>query len=343
MSLSTEGLDAHLARGVVSVYVVAGEEPLLIIEAADAIRTRARALGFDEREVLDVPTAREFNWNELTQAYASGSLFSPRRIIELRMSGGPGLEGGAALTEIAQKPNPDVLLLVTTGPLDFRARKGGWFLALEQAGAGVYLSAVDRGHLEPWLRRRAAALGLALGDEALQFLADRTEGNLLAAAQEIRKLALLTAEGVIDAAGVEQVVGDHARFEAFDWLDQVLGGDPAAAARALHRLREEGESVQALTGAFASDLRKLVQAEAAGRGDPARGLASIRFFPARKSAYFRALSRLRAPQLNAALDRLSQIDRLSKRSGGEPAAWEELLVLGSKLSGASRSRDVTAS
>ena len=331
MTLSLAQLGVQLQRGLAPVYVVAGEEPLLINESADAVRATARQQGFSERTVLDA--GRDFQWGDLITLYATGSLFAERRIVEVRLAGGPGVEGGGVLSGLAARPNPDVLLLVVAGALDYRARQGGWFRALENAGAGVYVTAVLRDDLPGWIRQRARAQGLTLSDDAVSLLAERTEGNLLAAAQEILKLALLAGGAGVDVRSVEAAVADNARFGVFDWLDQVLSGEPVGAARALRRLREEGESVQALIGAFAYDLRQLEKAAQAGGGDVARAGAGLKVFPSRKPAYLRALSRLGPRDMGSALDGLARADRLSKRTGGEPAAWEELLVLGSKVGG----------
>lgn len=333
MQLKPQQIRAHLAKNLAPVYVVAGEEPLLIQETLDAIRARARADGYSEREVLDAE--RGFDWQRVVDSCASLSLFASRRIVEVRMPAGPDEAGRKVLQQLAQQPVPDVLLLVVCGPLDSRARDAAWYKAIENAGAGVYAWPVKAQELVPWLQERLRAAGVQADVEAVKLLAERTEGNLLAAAQDAAKLALLFPGRNVTAEDLAQAVADSARFEAFDLNDRILDGDAAGAARSLARLREEGFAPLEILGALMWSLRQLIKAsltyartrDAAGACDA----AGVRRF--QQARYLKALPRTRPGEAMGWLRRAARIDRMVK-TGQEAAAWEELLTLILAASGA---------
>jgi DNA polymerase III subunit delta len=329
-------LSAHLAKGLAPVYVLGGEEPLLLQEALDAIRAAAREQGFAEREVLDVE--RGFDWQRLTEACASMSLFSSRRVVQVNLpTGAPGVDGGRTLSALAEKPPTDVLLLLVCGEIDWRNRQGGWYAALERAGAALYCEAIKGEQIAPWLAARARQEGVRLDAEALQELAERTEGNLLAASQDLTKLKLLFADQEISAAQLREAVMDSARFEAFDLNDRWLAGDVEGGVRSLARLRDEGAALPEILGAVVYSLRQL--AKAAGiyaqtrSADVACDRAGVRR-PSRP-LFARALARVRPAETLGWLSRCARIDAMSK-TGQEAAAWEELLTLILAASGAPR-------
>lgn len=335
MRLNSGQIEAQLKRGLAPCYVLAGEEPLLIQEAQDAIRAAARAQGYDERETLDVE--RDFDWNHLLELCATGSLFSERRMIELRLNVTAGDAGTKALKQLAETPPTDVLLLVIAGKLDTRARSGGWYAALERAGAGYYAWPLRAQEFPRWLNRRLQSAGLRADADAVALLAQRTEGNLLAAAQEATKLALLHPSGKVDLAAVTASVADAAHYGVFDWIDKLIAGDALGAVRGLIRLREEGEALPALVAVLAMDLRKLAQAAAlyARSGDAAAAMASAKVFKMRQTGFSRALSRTRPRQVLGWLQRLSGIDVMLK-TGAEDEAWESLLSVVLAVSGVRR-------
>lgn len=354
MRLNPAQLNAHLARGPAPIYVVGGEEPLLIEEALDAIRAAARKHGYAEREILEVEPG--FDWQRLLDSCASLSLFASKRLIELRMprgiapgrrkddedEGGEGSEasgssgsGAKILAELARRPPPDTLLLVVCGKLEWRARSGGWFAALEQAGASVYAEPVKPDRLPAWLQARFKAAGLAADAEALDLLAERTEGHLLAAAQDIAKLKLLFPTGRIGVEEVRAAVADSAHFEAFDLNDKILAGDAAGVAHALARLREEGEELPKLLGALTYDLRCWAAAAEvhAQRHDAEAACQAAHVRRNRQAFFIKALARAKAVQVLLWLARCGEIDALFKR-GEAQAAWEELLTCCLAASGA---------
>lgn len=333
MRLNAGQVEAQIKRGLAPCYVLAGEEPLLIQEAQDAIRVAAREQGYAERETLDVE--RDFDWNRLLELCATGSLFCDRRLIELRVNTAPGDAGGKVLKQLAATPPAGVLLMVVAGKLETRVRNSGWYAALEQAGAGLYAWPMRGDEFPRWLGQRLRAAGLQADADALALLVQRTEGNLLAAAQEVTKLALLHAGEVLDTARIVAAVTDTAHYGVFDWIDRMLAGDCLAAARGLVRLREEGEALPALVAVLAMDLRKLAQAAARGGGESALTAAGV--FKMRQGAFARALSRVRPGQVLGWLQQLSQVDILLK-TGADSAAWEGLTRVVLAVSGLRRRR-----
>jgi DNA polymerase-3 subunit delta len=354
MKLRPEQLRAHLAKQLLPVYVVAGEEPLLVEESLDAIRAAARQQGFSEREIFDVE--RGFDWGRVIESCNSLSLFATRKIVELRMPKGPkpggrasaeaddddddgesasasgksALDGAKVIAELVANPSLDNLILVTGGKLDFRQQQAGWYMALENAGASVYCAEIPAEKWNDWIDARMRAAGLDPEADAVQALAARTEGNALAARQDIDKLALLHPDGRLTADSVRAAVADSSRFDAFDLGDRVLSGDAAGAAHTLARLREEGLDVLAILGPLSWMLRQWSQAQSAyarsGNADAA--CAEARVFPrARIPLFGQALARTRGTQLFGWLRQAAAIDQLAKSTGGKDQAWEELLTL----------------
>lgn len=333
MQLKPNQIGPHLAKGLAPLYLVAGEEPLLVQEALDAIRAAARRAGYEEREVLDVE--RGFVWQRLIEACASLSLFASRRIVELRMAAGPDEEGRRTLQALAGRLQADTLLIVVCGALDKRQREAAWYKALEGAGASVYVWPVKSEEFTPWLEARLKSAGVRIDADAVKLLAERTEGNLLAAAQDVEKLKLLFPDERVGVEALAQAVADSARFEAFDLNDRVLDGDAPGAVRSLQRLREEGLAPLEILGALSWSLRSLAKASVhfAKVRDAAVALemAGVRRF--QQARYLKALPRVRPGEALAWMGRAAQVDRMVK-TGQEAAAWEELLTLILAASGA---------
>ncbi len=311
----------HLAGAELKpVYLLAGEEHLLLLEAADRLRARARAIGYAEREVLDAEGS--FDWNDLTQSACAMSLFASRKIIDLRLPNGkPGKDGSAALIDYCSNPPPDTLLLISCTQWS-KAHETAWTSAIEKAGMFVPVWPIKLQELPGWIESRMSQRGLKPTGEAVALLAERVEGNLLAAAQEIDKLVLLCEPGPIGVEKLEQLVADSARYDAFRLTDAACAGDAGRVLRILKGLREEGEQIPTLLGWLLNQLQLLVRLSEAGKNLGA-AFRNERVWPARESLYRKALARGDRMHWEQCLSQAGKIDRISKgRAGGD--AWREL-------------------
>lgn len=337
MRLNPPQWSAHLRGPLLPIYVVGGDEPLLAQEALDALRAAARAQGYSERETMLVE--RGFEWSQVAQSAANLSLFSSRRLIEVNLpSGAPGDEGSKALRALAASPPQDTVVVLICGRLEWKSRQSAWHGALEKAGASLYFEAIPPSRLPEWLSGRMQRAGIKASDEAIALLAERTEGNLLAAQQDIEKLALLYPGGTVDVEAVRAAVSDSTHFEAFDLIEKVLSGDSRGVARSLPRLRAEGVDLQELLGAWSWTLRTWSEAAShyAKTRDARRACEAARLFGPRQAPYLKALPRAPAGQVSEWLAWCSDIDLKGKSTGGEPAAWADLLNCMLTASGVSR-------
>jgi DNA polymerase-3 subunit delta len=249
-------LRGQRGRPLVPIYLVFGDEPLQLGEAADAIRAAARAQGYDERTCLEADA--HFDWSELANAAASLSLFSERRMIEVRVAGeGVGRDGGDAIRQYCASAAGDVLVLLLAPRLDWKTLSSKWAQALDQAGVIVQVRQPQGARLIAWLRGRLSGAGFEPTDEALSLLAERVEGNLLAAAQEIEKLKLLDVPRQLTAEALMAGVGDSARYDLFDLTDAAIAGDRARTDRVLRGLQAEGTAATLVLWVLARELRKL--------------------------------------------------------------------------------------
>jgi len=301
MQLASAQLAAHLAKRVAPLYVIHGDEPLLAQEAADAIRAAARTQGYTERSAYTVAGAH-FDWSAVLAAGGSLSLFADRQIVEIRIpSGKPGKDGSVALQQIAEaaQGNDSTLTMVMLPRLDKATRTGAWFGALEGNGVSIQVDTVERAALPQWIAQRLAQQGQRVkpgeeGQRTLQFFADRVEGNLLAAHQEIQKLALLHPEGELSWEQVEGAVNNVARYDVFKLSEAVLAGNPRRVSRMLEGLQAEGEAEVLVHYTIAEDIRALKRvkdAMAAGRPLP-MALRENRIWGPRERAFERVLPRL---------------------------------------------------
>ncbi len=328
MRISSENLAQHLSKGLGPLYVVHGEALLLAIEAADAIRAAARAAGYAEREVLIAE--QHFKWGELRNSAQSMSLFAARKVIDLRIpSGKPGTEGAQALQEHCANLSPDTLTLISLPHLDSAAMKSKWFGALEQHGTVVSADEVPLAALPAWIAGRLQRQGQSAEADTLAFLAQRVEGNLLAAFQEIQKLALLFPAGPLSFDQVKDSVMDVARYDVLKLSEAMLSGDAARYARILDGLRAEGTATVLVLWAIAEDIRALAKVARAlqQNGNLAGALRDARVWGARQKPVERAVRRFTPAFAERALRQAAQIDRLIKglRQGD---VWDELLQLG---------------
>ena len=329
MRVSTEQLAQHLAHNLAPLYAVFGGEPLLALEACDRIRAQARARGYDEREVLTAE--QHFDWSQLRMSGQSQSLFASRRILELRIPGGkPGTDGSQALQDYCERLPADTVTLVCLPEIDWKAQKASWFTALEAAGVVVEARPVTRSALPVWLAGRLKAQDHQADEATLEFIADRVEGNLLAAYQEVQKLALLLPAGKLAPAQVEEAVLDVARYDVSDLGRNLVGGNPAHLARVLDGLRGEGAAPPLVLWSMTEQIRalgKLLALLASGMAMP-QALREARIWgPALQGLMQRHCKRFSRQQIEAALKHAGDIDRMIK--GLAPGdVWDELLQLG---------------
>ena len=258
MKLSPAQLGKHLQGSLAPVYVVSGDEHLLCQEACDAIRAACRQQAFSERQVLSVESG--FDWGQLLEAGANLSLFAEKRLLELRIpSGKPGDKGAVALLHYLARPAEDTVLLISLPKLDGSTQKTKWAKALIDGKDVQFLQIwpVDAAQLPQWIRQRLAQAGLAADQEAVELIAARVEGNLLAADQEIEKLKLLAEDGRVTADTVQAAVADSARYDVFGLIDATLQGHPEHSLRMLEGLRGEGIEAPVILWALARELRLL--------------------------------------------------------------------------------------
>ncbi len=333
MRLRPDQLAAHLRKSLARLYLVFGEEPLQALEAADAIRATARERGHDERECLTVEAG--FDWRALRQLASSLSLFTGRRLLELRMgSAKPGDAGAQALIDYAAQLAEDAGLLVTAGKLDWNTQKSRWFAALDGAGVVVAAVPVEPRQLPGWIERRLRGRGLNPVPEAVTLLAERVEGNLLAAAQEIEKLALLVDARELTAQAVLAAVGDSARYSIYDFVDAALLGQPERVARILSGLRDEGVEPVLANWALHQEIRRLAMlAFARSRGQPPEAvLSEQKVWEKRKPLLRQALQRLTPADCRRLLRACARTDQTIK--GAETGSpWNALLANGLRLAG----------
>jgi DNA polymerase-3 subunit delta len=330
VKVSPGQLSAELRRTLAPIYLVSGDEPLLVAEAAEAIRTGAEKAGYTECKRHAVE--RGFDWNLLHHASVSMSLFAERRVIKLRLaSASPGEEGAGALVEYAEHPPADTLLLVLCPRLDRRTAGSRWVVALERAGVLVELRAIGTHELGGWIERRMRAVELEPTAGAVALLAERVEGNLLAAAQEIEKLRLLHGAGALDEAAVREAVADSARFDVFQLVDAALAGDAGRALRILDGLRGEGVEPVLIIWALGRDLRSIA-ALAWERATRKRSKIASAIWQTRRRPLEAAQGRASLAQWHALVLRAGEVDGIVKgRAPGQP--WEAITGLVAAFAG----------
>ena len=328
MQLALPQLQAHLQKGLRSLYTLHGDEALLVQEAADAIRAAARQQGYTERSV-HVVSGAHFDWSEVLAAGGSMSLFAERQILEIRVpTGKPGKEGSPMIQQLAQSAegNDSTLTLFILPRLDSATKKGAWFGALEQFGVSLQIDSLDRAQLPQWIAQRLKLQNQSVasgqdGQNCLQFFADRVEGNLLAAHQEIQKLSLLYPAGELTHAQVESAVMNVARYDVFKLSEALLAGQVARVQRMLDGLQAEGEAAVLVHYTLAEDIRALKRvkdAMAEGRPLP-MALREQRIWGAREKLFERVLPKLSTARLAQLLKNAHQVDGIVK--GLKVADW----------------------
>jgi len=321
MQVRAAELEAQLAKTLSPVYAIHGDEPLIALEAADAVRAAARRQGYAEREVFE--PGRGFDWSEFTHAATSQSLFATKKILELRLAGGkPGTQGAEAIAAYCKNPAPDNVLLVSLPRLDRAAQASAWFGALSRAGVVVDVYPLDRARMPAWIAGRLARQKQSAQPEVLEFLAGRVEGNLLAAHQELQKLALLAPPGELSLETVQEAVASVARYNPYLAAEALVSGETARYLRIIEGLRGEGEQPTFVLFAVSSALFAL---QGGGR------LFNKRLQDAVESA----AGRFTRARIDDAIAQAAGIDRAIKGVGsGDP--WERFMTLGLKLAHGSK-------
>src|SRR5687768_15577529 len=333
MELKPEQLAVQVQSGPLRpAYLIAGAEPLRVLEAADAVRAAARAQGVSEREIFEAEgNQREPDWSAMEASFRAPSLFASRRLFEVRLpTGKPGTEGARVISEFCANPPADIVLLVTAGEWS-RQHGGKWSEAIARIGSVAVAWPVKPHELPDWIESRLRSRGLRADRGAVQLLADRVEGNLLAAAQEIEKLKLLSEGDILDVARMEDLVADAARFDVFRLVDAAMNGHGAQVSRMIRGLRGEGDAVPALLGMV---IREIQIASALSRASNlSSAFKAQRIWDSKQPMYRRALQRHDAGRWDAFLAQAGRVDSIAKgrpRRGLEPEdAWvamERLLI-----------------
>ena len=335
MQLRLDALDGHLNKSLSQLYVITSDEHLLALEAADKIRRTARAQGYSERDVLTVE--RSFKWGELLAANQALSLFGDKKLIELRIpTGKPGKDGGAALQAYVKDLSPDNLTLITLPKLDWQTQKAAWVGALQQAAVYIDIPQIERAQLPNWIGQRLAAQGQSADRQSIDFIADRVEGNLLAAHQEIQKLALLHEPGKLTYEQVHDAVLNVARYDVFKLSEAMLMGDPARLVRMLEGLKGEGEALLLVLWAVSEEIRTLLKLKSGmAQGRPLGALLKeYRIWGPKERMMDPALRRISLATLASAMKDAAQVDKMikglrAKTYSGD--AWDAMLQLGLKV------------
>lgn len=327
MQLRGDQLDAALQKNLAAVYLISGDEPLQVGEAADNIRSAARQAGFTSREVFTVDAS--FAWNQFAMAADSLSIFADKQIIELRFAtNSPGQEGAKQLTAYCERLPESTLLLITCGKLSKESLKTKWLQAIDKAGVVMQIWPLEGQDLLRWLQNRLLKRGLQTEQAGLRLLASRVEGNLLAAAQEVEKLYVLYGSGNLTLQQIETAVADSSRYDVFKLMDSVLAGKANRIVKILTGLRAEGIAPPVILWAIMREARTLIKIKwAIGQGqNQETAFRNQQIWDKRKSLVSEALSRLHNDDLNQVLVLSAKVDRQSK--GQEQGdVWESLRIL----------------
>lgn len=335
MQLRLDALQPHLSKTLSPLYTITSNEPLLVLEAVDSIRRAARQQQFTEREVLTAE--RSFKWDELLAASQSQSLFGDKKLVELRIpTGKPGKDGGKAIQEYTQQLHTDCLTIITLPKLDFATQKTAWNTALKDAGVYIDIPVIERPQLPQWIQQRLTQQQQSTDMNSVQFIADRVEGNLLAAHQEIQKLGLLYPAGTLSFEQVQDAVLNVARYDVFKLNEAMLAGDSARFIRMMRGLEGEGEALPLVLWAVSEEIRTMIKIKASieqGRTLQAV-LKEYRIWGVRERLMGKALQRNSLSHLTHALQETAQIDKMIKGLRSDQFAgdtWDALSQVGLKM------------
>ena len=333
MKVYPNKLKAQFQQSVKPVYVVSGDEPLLVQESCDLIRESLKQRGFTERELFHIDTG--FDWSRVLFSANSMSLFAEKKILELRIPNGkPGDKGARALQTFAQTPPEGTTLLLVLPKMDPASQRSKWFTALDELGVSVQIWPVDVNQLPRWISERFRSVGLQASRDAVTALIDRIEGNLLAAVQEIERLRLISNDNRIDVDQVLEGVSNNARYDVFGLIDAAVGQDPNRSVKVIRGLRAENAEILMVVALLAKELRGLIaMAQMVAEGQQVNAvLKSKRVWPKRQAIVGRCLQRQKVSQLEACLQQLSFVDcKLKGLKPGDP--WDELESFALRLAG----------
>ena len=331
MKLRPEQLQGHLEQGLSPIYLIFGDEQMLVEETSDLIRQQVRKIGADERQVWHVEG--RFNWSEIQWQEQTLSLFSSQRLLEIRLpSGAPGKEGGEALRNYVANIPADTTLLIISGKIDARSQKSKWFTEIDRVGVTIPVWPIDIVNLPRWISQRMQQKGLQTNQQISVLIAERVEGNLFAAAQEIDKLHLLCPDGKVDEETVLASVADNARFEVFGLMDTVFSGQVIKIPRMIARLRGEGLDIMSVFSAVSWSLHRAVdmaiQLEQGTRLEQVFASQKPPIWEKSRPMMREALSRHKRPQWQKFLQQMAKIDQAAKGSlKADPWALLEILCL----------------
>jgi DNA polymerase-3 subunit delta len=337
MQVRAEQISEHLKHGLKPVYLVSGDEPLQVMETADAIREQATAAGFTERDILSVDT--QFDWNLLLEAGESLSLFGGNKLLDMRLSSCKiGTAGSKAMKHYLSRLPPDKILLIRCPRLEKSCRTAAWVKAIAQAGVQVQIWDLSPAQTQAWVARRMRSTGLQPDDQAVRYLTERVEGNLLAAVQEINKLKLLHAAGPLTLDNVAASVADSSRFSVFDLTEAILMQDIQRIRHIVQILHEEGTALPLLIWAMADLLRQLNSAVFNLRHGQSNQAIMARMPKNRQAMFQQAMKRMQSANWAVLFNKVAQLDQHSKGVGGDFSAsearlWDEVLDVALRLCG----------
>ena len=333
MWLKAEQLPAALAKKLAPIYFLSGDEPLQLGEAADAVRQAAKMASYDSREVLTVDAS--FSWADFLQATDSMSIFSEKKVIDLRMpTCKPGAEGSKALVNYCERLPEDTLLLISAGKLEKSAKKSKWMTALEKHGVAVQVWPLDGSALMQWLQQRLQRRGLLVERTGVAIIAACVEGNLLAAAQEIEKLYVLYGQGSISDTQVQEAVADGSRYDVFNLVDAALSGRIERVLKILSGLQHEGIAAPIVLWALAREVRNLIHIKRKVEAGQAKNTVFMQYqvWGDRQKLVNHALAKLKQKNLRTGLLIAAQADRQIK-GAQQGDYWESLLQIALMLTG----------
>ncbi len=333
MQVKFEQLNGHLSKGLAPVYFITGDEPLLQQEATDLIRLAAKNQGYDEREIFHAD--KTFDWNTLMQSADALSLFAQLRIFDVKMpSAKPGQAGAKILKEYCERLPEDTILIISAGKLEANSKNSAWVKALDKVGVVITLWPIDAQRLPGWIDQRMRERGMSAERDSVRLIADRVEGNLLAAAQEVDKLNLLFGEGQISADQINSAVADSARFDVFGLVDAALSGNVARVTRMMNGLKIEGIEPILVLWALSREIRSLasIAFELSSGQSLNNALSKARIWTNRKQIVSNAIKRNRPEKWQQLLAKCFEIDKSIKGMKiGKP--WQELQELGVAMAG----------